>query len=66
MLTIKSLLKKTQQKVFFILLMSMCVHHYLEFMPQMSGSKCRTLFNRASTSLDKLEHGFKKPESTGH
>ena len=43
----------------------MCVHHYLEFMPQMSGSKCRILSNRASTSLDKLENGFKKLESTG-
>lgn len=44
----------------------MCVHHCLEFMLQMSGSKYRTLYSQASTSLDKLEHGFKKLESTGH
>ena len=65
MLTIKSLLRKTQQRVFFIILISMRLHHYLEFMPQMSGGKFRNLCNRASTSLDKLENGFKKLEISG-
>ena len=63
--TIKSLLRKTKQREFFILLLSVHVHHYLEFMPQMSGSKFRILSSQANTNLDKLEHGFKKLASTG-
>ena len=43
----------------------MWVPHNLEFKPQMSGCKCRTLSSQDNTSLDKLEHGFKKPETTG-
>jgi hypothetical protein len=62
---IKSLSRKIQKRVFFILPTSMCAHHYLEFMLQMSGSKCRVLFSQANTSLDRLEHGFRKLVITG-
>ena len=58
-------MREIYDKEFLILISSLCLNHYLEFMPNMFGCRYRTLLNRANTTYDNLDPGFKNQKRTG-